>query len=119
MINTKQGKIWGATQELFNKNNVSIHRIEIKEGGFCSLHKHEHKTNIFFVEKGKLKVVIYRKDANSDIIDDTILEDGDMTLVEPGLLHRFEALEDTIAYEIYYVELNTNDIVRHNVGGKK
>jgi len=117
MIN-KAGKIWGTTQEFFNKNNVSIHRIEVKDGGFCSLHLHKHKNNIFLVEQGSLKVEIYRKDAGSDIIDETILGPGDIMNVEPGLLHKFEALEDTIAFEIYYVEL-TDDIERRNVGGVK
>lgn len=118
-MNIIYAKVWGKTQELFNKNNVSINRLEIKKDTFCSLHSHTHKHNIFYVEKGKLKVIIYRRDAGSDIIDETILEAGDMTLVENGLLHRFEAIEDTICYELYYVELNQNDIVRHNIGGKK
>ena len=41
-MNNIQGKIWGKTQALFNKNNVQIHRIETKKGGYCSKHKHEH-----------------------------------------------------------------------------
>lgn len=117
MIN-KQGKIWGSTTEIFNKNNVSIHRIEVKEGAYCSLHLHNHKNNIFMVEQGLLKVIIHRKDAGSDIVDETELGPGDTMNVEHGLLHKFEALEDTIAFEIYYVEL-TDDIVRRNVGGIK
>ena len=52
----KQGKVWGQTQPLFNKNNVEIHRIETNKGGFCSKHKHEFKYNCFYVEKGKLKI---------------------------------------------------------------
>ena len=119
MINMKFAKIWGKTQELFNKNNVSVHRLEIKRDTFCSLHKHEHKHNIFFVEQGQLKIIIYRKDAGSDIVDETILNSGDMTSVENGLLHRFEAIEDSVILEIYYVELDKNDIVRENVGGIK
>ena len=35
-MNNIQGKIWGKTQGLFNKNNVEIHRIETNKGGFCS-----------------------------------------------------------------------------------
>ena len=29
-----QGKVWGQTQPLFLKNNVEIHRIEAKQGGY-------------------------------------------------------------------------------------
>ena len=32
-MNNKQGKIWGNTKPLFNKNNVEIHRIEVDSGG--------------------------------------------------------------------------------------
>lgn len=115
----KRGKIWGSTECLFNKNNAEIHRIEVKKGGFCSLHKHEHKHNLFYVEHGRLQVIIYRTDAGKQIEDRTILEQGDMTFVQPGELHLFEALEDTIAFEIYYAELNPNDIIRENCGGIK
>ena len=56
-------------------------------------------------------------DKEYDLIDETIVTDGDLTIVKPGKYHEFEALEDTIAYEIYWVELNHDDIVRENVGG--
>ena len=114
-----RGKIWGSTSMLFEKNNVEIDRIEVKKGGYCSKHMHEHKFNMFFVEKGKLKVVIYREDASSIIEDVTVLDAGCMTYVEPDLYHYFEGLEDTVAYEIYWVELNQNDIIRESVGGSQ
>lgn len=115
----KRGKIWGSTCSLFSKNNVEIHRIEANKDAFCSIHKHEHKTNVFFVEQGSLKITIYRPDAGKEIKDETILGPGDMTYVEPGLYHKFEALENTIAFEIYFVELDKNDIVRSTMGGVK
>lgn len=110
------GKVWGKTQELFFKNNVEIHRIEINKGSFCSKHKHNHKFNAFFIEKGKIKVKIWKNDY--DLIDETIISTGQMTTVKPGEYHLFESLEDTIAYEIYWIELERNDIDRENVGGK-
>lgn len=113
-----RGKIWGNTKTLFNQNNVEIARIEAVKGGYCSEHKHEHKYNLFFVESGKMEVVIYRPDADAIIEDRIILDKGESTYVEPGLYHKFSALEDTVAYEIYWVELN-EDIVRRVVGGKK
>lgn len=112
-----QGKIWGNTAELFNKNNVEIHRIETNKGGFCSKHKHEHKYNAFFVERGKLLVTVWKNDYN--LIDQTIIGDQQMTIVKPGEFHKFESLEDTIAYEIYWVELSSSDIVRENCGGNR
>jgi mannose-6-phosphate isomerase-like protein (cupin superfamily) len=114
MINQKYGKIWGNTQEIFNINNISIHRIEIFKGGQCSKHCHKHKYNMFFIEKGKIKIDIWQNDY--DLVDSTILVTNQSTIVKPGLNHQFTALEDTVCYEIYYLLLEDNDIIRTNVG---
>ena len=116
MINNIQGKVWGDTQCLFFKNNVEIHRINTKKGGYCSKHMHEHKYNAFYIEKGKLKITAWKNDY--DLVDETIVTDQQMTICPPKEYHMFEALEDTVAYEIYWVELLKKDIVRENHGGK-
>ena len=114
-----KGKIWGKTSPIFCKNNVEIHRLEGKKGGFCSRHRHWAKFNRFFVERGKIKVTI-TKDYGSGILDDvTIIGPGEQTTVSPGDLHSFEILEDCVAYEIYWVELDPDDIERETVGGRK
>ncbi len=111
----KQGKIWGITEALFNKNNVEMHRIQIKTNGYCSKHKHTHKYNMFYVEEGQLEVHIDKNDY--DLTDITVLEKGQSTIVKPGEYHKFIANTFVIAYEIYWTELDTNDIQRQNVGG--
>jgi mannose-6-phosphate isomerase-like protein (cupin superfamily) len=112
-------KVWGTTQCLFEKNNVEIHRIEAKKGGFCSIHEHKSKHNMFFVESGILKVTIKEDEQDDHPTDSTILEAGMATSVAPGQKHVFEVIEDCIAYEIYWVELDTNDIHRYEKGGIK
>ena len=112
---SKQGKVWGHTEDLFNKNNVEFHRIEAKKGGYSSKHKHVNKHNAFYVERGKLKITVWKKDY--DLVDETVVETGEMTSVAPDDFHMFEALEDTVAYEIYWTELHTSDIIRENCGG--
>ena len=114
-----RGKVWGNTSMIFHENNVEMSRIEVKKGGYCSKHKHQHKFNLFFIEKGILKITVYRQDAGQTMEDITILKDRDSTYVEPSLFHCFEALEDTVAYEIYWTELDVNDIERETVGGIK
>lgn len=109
------GKVWGETSALFNKNNVEIHRIEANAGGYCSKHKHEHKANAFFVESGLLRIEVWQNDY--DLVDTTYLERGNMLTVPAGVYHRFVAEEDTVAYEIYWVELDAKDIVREDHGG--
>ena len=52
------------------------------------------------------------------LIDDTEISAGQFHIVPPGEYHKFEALEDTIAFELYWAEFNPNDIVRDKQGGK-
>lgn len=111
----KQGKIWGITQSLFLKNNVEIHRIEVNKDGYCSKHKHDYKYNCFFVERGQLKISIWKNDG---LVDKTILSDQETLTVPPKWYHMFEAIKDTIAYEIYWTEIDAKDITRENCGGK-
>jgi mannose-6-phosphate isomerase-like protein (cupin superfamily) len=111
-----QGKVWGSTSLLFCKNNVEVHRIYGKDGGFCSKHKHDHKYNMFFVENGSLSIEVW-KDYN--LVDKTIIGAGDSCTVAPGEYHKFTVLEEgTVAFEIYWVELSQSDISREIVGGK-
>jgi SAM-dependent methyltransferase/quercetin dioxygenase-like cupin family protein len=111
----KQAKIWGTTSKLFSMNNCEVHRIEIKKGGYCSKHIHNFKYNMFFVESGVLEVKVLQQDSN--YVDSTVLYSGDQTVVAPGKLHIFEAREDTVAYEIYWVAMEGEDINRQSVGG--
>lgn len=117
--NIVRGKIWGNTSTLFAKNNVEMARIEVKPGGYCSEHCHQYKYNLFFVESGELEVIIFRNDADTTIEDVTTLKAGESTFVEPGLYHKFRAVKETIAYEIYWVEIDPQDIQRNSVGGMK
>ena len=94
-----QGKIWGETQALFQKPDFELHRIEVNEGGFCSTHKHNNKFNAFYVESGELKVNIHQIDYG--LKDETLMKKGDLTIVKPGLYHSFEAMKDTVCFEIY------------------
>jgi len=39
------------------------------------------------------------------------------TTVKPGEFHSFEAIQDTMAFELYYPEPLSADIIRKTVGG--
>ncbi len=110
-----EGKAWGKTHALFNKNNVEVHLIKVNRFGYCSLHCHHNKYNVFFVSIGKLKI--------TQVVDDkedvTLLKAGDEISIAPGVYHQFEALEYTEALEVYYVQLTEDDIHRINQGGMR
>lgn len=112
----KQGKIWGNTSPVIITPTFEVHRIEVKTGCYCSKHYHQFKCNKFYVESGCLKIYNEKKDYK--LVDETILFPKDACVVPAGEIHWFEALQDTVAYEIYYFEpINQNDIIRESVGG--
>jgi|TARA_B100000900_G_C20542324_1_gene701023 mannose-6-phosphate isomerase-like protein (cupin superfamily) len=112
----KAGKIWGKT-EMIHKNGVlEFHRIEYNKGFKCSEHEHKFKWNGFFVESGKMLVRVWQDDQG--LVDETILEAGDFTMVKPGKFHQFEGLEDGVAFELYWAEFNHDDINRRSSGKK-
>lgn len=117
----KSGKIWGITELVHANSSFEFHRIQAKSGGTCSKHKHKHKWNGFFVESGKLIVRIWKetdsqKAGISTHIDETVLSSGDFLMVKPTEYHQFEAVEDTIAFELYWAEFNHDDIIREDHG---
>jgi mannose-6-phosphate isomerase-like protein (cupin superfamily) len=114
-----QGKVWGNTSTVFKKNNVEVHHINIKKGGFCSKHLHSAKFNYFRVLKGLLKIKVWKDYGSAELVDETTLSAGQEMTVAPGEYHQFEALEKTEALEIYWVQLESDDIQRVDHGGKK
>lgn len=112
----KSGKIWGITELKLGTHNLEVHRIEVNKGGYCSLHKHLTKFNAFIVEKGTLEIQVHKE---YGLVDTTILNKGDVLSVAPGQDHMFIARSDVIAFEIYWSQMDPNDIVRKNSGGKK
>lgn len=110
----KAGKIWGQTELIHANGVLEFHRIEFKKDVACSKHKHKFKWNGFFVESGKMKVLVWQKDY--DLVDETILEPGDFMQVKPGVYHQFIGMEDGVAFELYWAEFDHNDIERESVG---
>jgi len=106
-------KIWGSTCKLFDKNNVEVHRIQVIKGCFCSKHWHRYKHNRFYVESGELHIIVWDKGGRATC---HCLQDGDVFTVPPRMLHRFEGNQDSVAYEIYWAELDA-DIIRLEPGG--
>ena len=113
---SKQGKVWGETEEIFNNGIISIHFLKINKGGYCSEHSHDFKSNIFFVIQGNLKISIWNQEKVSD---DTVLWAGESCEIPPKVFHKFEAMTDVDCLEIYETKLRGEDINRRTQGGKK
>lgn len=113
----KHGKVWGETEELIDGPMCSVHRLKIKKGSRCSMHRHAHKSNWFFVISGMLRIVVEKNDY--DLTDTTELRAGEFTSVPPGEYHRFEAVTDVDALEGYFPQPLARDIDRRDHGETK
>ena len=115
-IGSRQGKIWGSTQPVFSYNGTEAHVIRVLSGGFCSCHKHTFKWNRFVIISGRMVVRIFednmRIGTHQKLLDTTTIGPGEVTDVPHGVRHEFEALEDCIALEFYWTELDPDDIDR-------
>ena len=109
------GKVWGKTQKIFDNGAVSVHRIFAMKGGYSSMHKHQFRFNMFYVESGSMKIVTRKNDY--DLTDETIIGAGQTAIAKPNEWHKFEALADTVAFEIYYGSCEDGDIIREGHGG--
>lgn len=110
------GKIWGSTELIFENCSLEFHRITFKKNYACSKHKHNFKFNGFYVESGKIMIKIWQKDY--DLIDETVLSEGEFTSVKPGLFHQFIGIESGVCFELYWSEFNSHDIERETIGHK-
>lgn len=110
MIN---GKIWGENILVFKNNSIQVNQIFIKKGGRCSKHMHNHKNNIFFIQSGSLLVEQW---VSESMVDSTILGPKNMIEIPSQTYHRFTALEDTSAIEVYYLNIDIDDILREDTG---
>lgn len=128
---TVEDKAWGTTEngEMFG---VQCSRITIKLGGFCSCHFHERKSNIFIVIEGILRVITYDRESRDAIeftgnlnvskvpkfITYRDLLPSDIITIDAGIAHRFFALTECKALEIYLGDdVDPDDIVRFDEGG--
>lgn len=110
----KAGKVWGETLQIFSNAAMELHRIEVRGGGSCSQHRHAHKWNGFFVERGGLEIIIWRE---SGTVDRVLLNPGETCVVPPGEYHQFRAVSNTVAFEFYWAApLQSGDIDRRTIG---
>lgn len=93
--------IWAETGDYVGK------MIHIDAGAKLSLQYHEEKDESILVVKGRLLL-----HTGTEVADLTtrVLETGEAAHIPPGLVHRFEGLEDTDLVEVSTPQLD--DVVR-------
>lgn len=115
----KSGKYWGTTRKIFHQNNLELHYLEIMDMGYCSEHLHKHKYNKFVVLDGALQIHTWK--SGEELPPDVVtLYKYDSHTVCPGIYHKFinNSNKECKLLEIYWTELDSNDIVRRSIGGQ-
>jgi mannose-6-phosphate isomerase-like protein (cupin superfamily) len=100
-------KPWGWEKWIEINENYVVKELFMKEGNSCSLQYHEKKHETFYLVKGMLKFYV-GDDKNH--LKEIILNSGDYYTIPPFLIHRMEAIVDSL-----YIESSTNfldDVIR-------
>lgn len=113
-------KPWGTTRPIIRTPYLEQHVLEIKRGGFCSVHYHEKKWQALYVISGRLRMRTFNQAGKLECSH--LILRGDHAICPPGLRHQFFAPVDCIATEIYTPTshretLDPADIVRLSEGG--
>ena len=111
-------KIWGKNTTLHQDQYVEVHHAQIKAGGYSSTHSHQ-KTNVFYIVRGTLMVIVDPVDSSHRARQQHVLSTGAYLEIPGGVIHRFEAVTDVDLIELYFNPLDPNDITRLDTGGVK
>lgn len=109
-------KAWGETACIVKHPVFSAHHIKILPGGYCSVHRHTHRVNLFYVLSGRLTVRTWP--AHGEQPQDTVLTAGERLGIPTHTYHQFRSETGAEVLEIYYPVLpQDEDIERITAGG--
>ena len=100
-------KPWGKEIWFAHTDKYAGKILEISKGHRYSLQYHEKKRETLYVLQGQLKVYMGNK---QDDLKEIIMNPSDTLTLKPFIIHRMEAIEDSIYLEASTPELN--DVVR-------
>lgn len=92
----KVDKVWGGEHILELNKNYCFKRIEIKKGHKTSLQYHQFKRETNFLASGE--AMYYWRDAKGYTHKKEVSA-GFFVTLQPGEVHRFEALTDLVLFE--------------------
>lgn len=116
----KQTKIWGTTERLFAAAGVTVDRLEILAGSFCSEHRHARKVNLFICLKGQVVIRYWKLDGTPG---STVLDAPGSVLVAGGAWHQFRSGSGADVLEVCFAPQSITeseidaDIERRTEGG--
>lgn len=116
----EQKKAWGTTQPVVRAPHCEAHVLIVEQGGYCSVHYHEHREQYIFVVSGLVQFRLF--DVAGRETHRLLFGSGAKIECDPQVRHQFFAETDCILVEIYRPSepqetLRHEDIVRLSEGG--
>ena len=113
-------KCWGRVEHLFHSEHAAVSLLEIKKGGYTSIHYHRQRVNQFTVISGR--VIIEHWTLGKMDLGKRELGPGESMEVDAGIEHRFCVVESGEMVEVYWpayvgAKVSIDDIERIDVGG--
>lgn len=100
-------KPWGQEEVIEINDRYMVKKLTMWKGHRCSLQFHNHKQETIYVLSGRLK--IYLGKSLQDLSERLYLPHDTITIT-PGIIHRMEAVEDSVYLEASTPEMD--DVVR-------
>lgn len=124
-------KPWGICQHCAD-GPVEVDLLEVKNGGYSSIHRHNGKTNLFLLISGAVDVLVFDRipewvagredEASTTCEPDRVLQlrdYGDTAQIAPGIWHQFRVLADAVIVEVYFSAFpDPSDIQRATMNGR-
>jgi mannose-6-phosphate isomerase len=100
-------KPWGREEVLEINDRYVVKKLTMKKGHRCSLQYHQKKKETVYVLEGQLRVLTGKDKEDLSV---QVYGPHQFVTIGPGVLHRMEALEDSIYLESSTPEME--DVVR-------
>lgn len=100
-------KPWGYELVWAHTDHYAGKILVVRAGEALSLQFHEEKDETLFLARGRLRLWV---GPGVDALEERSLEEGRSIRIEPGTLHRMEALTDVEIFEVSTPELD--DVIR-------
>jgi mannose-6-phosphate isomerase len=100
-------KPWGMEELLEHNDKYVLKRLTMNKGYRCSLQYHEMKCETLYILSGRLKLLLGEEKDNLKTI---LMGPGDFLTIKNDIIHRMEAIENSIYLEASTPELD--DVIR-------
>lgn len=100
-------KPWGSEEVVEINDKYMMKKLTMRAGHRCSLQFHNQKKETIYVLSGRLKII---SGESVDNLGERIYVVGESITIPPRLVHRMEAVEDSVYLEASTPEMD--DVVR-------